>query len=555
MPAVRYRITGLALPPSVVDDARQLEATLASILGVATTEVRNPVVIKHSLDARRRPARHIYSLEVDVPDAAAPRPRPPRGANVQVVDEDTRPAALRASRVLADAPTLATLPDTFRPVVVGAGPAGLFAALALARMGIPPLILERGEPIEQRIARVDKLWDDGELDPESNVLFGEGGASAFSDGKIYTRTRSPQVSSVLKELVEMGADPRILVNARPHIGSDVMVRLLAAFRERLRGLGVEFRYRCKVVGLLREGKAIVGVRIDGGEELRRAPVLMAPGHSARDTFAFLVEAGIPVEAWSTALGVRIEHPQQLIDRIQYKTTRPRGDALPPADYHLAWHGRGGRGSYTFCNCPGGRIVAATNTPGQIVTNGMANARRDGLFANSAVVVQVRPEDYLPYGEPSDPLIGFRYQDVWEEKAFALGGGEYRAPAQRVVDFLEGEPSSAPLETSYHPGTTPANLRDCLPQPVADAIAQSLVSFGRRLRGFDGPLGVLVGVESRTSSPVRVLRDDDCRALDVEGFYPVGEGAGYAGGIVSAAVDGITAAEAMVKRARLRVARD
>ncbi|MCO4773450.1 MAG: hypothetical protein KDA24_25680 [Deltaproteobacteria bacterium] len=550
---MRYRITGLALAPHVVDDRRMLDAALAQILGVATTEIRNAVVIKHSLDARRRPARHVYSLEVDIPDEATPRPRAPRGANVRVVDEGTQPAALRASGVLADAPSIASLPEGFRPVVVGAGPAGLFAALALARLGAPPILLERGEAIEPRAEKVQKLWGEGELDPESNMLFGEGGAGAFSDGKIYTRTRNPQVSSVLKELVELGANPRILVDARPHIGADVLRRILSSFRGRLQGLGVELRYGAKVVGLLREGKAIVGVRLEGGEELRRAPVLMAPGHSARDTFAFLLEAGIPMEAWSTALGVRIEHPQQMIDRIQYKSSHPRRDGLPPADYHLAWHGRGGRGSYTFCNCPGGRIVSATNLPGHIVTNGLANSTRDGQYANSAVVVQVRPDDYLPYGSPEDPLIGFRFQDVWEEKAFALGGGGYRAPAQRVVDYLDARPSSSALETSYAPGTTPSNLRDCLPEPVADAIAQSLHSFGRRLRGFDGPMGVLVGVESRTSCPVRILRDDECRALDVEGFYPVGEGAGYAGGIVSAAVDGIRAAESMFKRAKARVA--
>ena len=555
MPAVRYRITGLALLPDVVGDPRQLAAALSRILGVAANEIRNPVVIKHSLDARRRPARHVYSLEVDVPDAATPRPRPPRGANVRVVDEATQPAALRASGVLADAPVVASFPDDFRPVVVGAGPAGLFAALALARLGAPPIILERGEPIGPRADKVDALWERGELDPESNMLFGEGGAGAFSDGKIYTRTRNPQVSSVLKELVEMGASPGILVDARPHIGADVLQRILTSFRGRLASLGVEIRYQTKVTALLREERAIVGVRLEGGEELHRAPVLMAPGHSARDTFAFLHEAEIPMEAWSTALGVRIEHPQQMIDRIQYKSSHPRSNGLPPADYHLAWHGRGGRGSYTFCNCPGGRIVAATNLDGHIVTNGMANSRRDGAYANSAVVVQVRPGDYLPYGEEGDPLIGFAFQDVWEQKAFALGGGDYRAPAQRVVDFLEARPSTVELQTSYRPGTTPANLRDCLPESVANAIAQSLHSFGRRLRGFDGPLGVLVGVESRTSSPVRILRDEECRALDVAGFYPVGEGAGYAGGIVSAAVDGIRAAEAMVRHCRTRVAAD
>lgn len=549
---MRYRITGLALQPSVVEDSRQFAAALARILGVATTEVRAPVVIKHSLDARRRPARHIYSVEVDIPDAAEPRPRAPRGANVKLVDEDTAPAALRAPGVLADASELASLPDSFRPVVIGGGPAGLFGALALARLGAPPILLERGQRIEERASAVERLWERGELDPESNMLFGEGGAGAFSDGKIYTRTRNPQVSSVLKELVELGAQPRILVDARPHMGADVLKRVLSALRTRLLDLGVEVRHGARVTGLLREGKAIVGVRV-GDEELRRAPVLLAAGHSARDTFRFLADADVPMEAWSTAMGVRIEHPQEMIDRIQYKQSHARAAGLPPADYHLAWHGRGGRGSYTFCMCPGGRIVPATSTPGHLVTNGMAEAARDGRFANSAIVVQVRPGDYADHGAPDDPLRGFAFQDAWEQRAFALGGGHFLAPAQRVVDFLEDRPSHGELETSYRPGVTSANLRACLPEPVADAIGASLVSFGRRLRGFDGPLGVLVGLESRTSSPVRLLRDDDCRSLGLEGLYPVGEGAGYAGGIISAAVDGIRAAEAMIKRARTRVA--
>jgi uncharacterized protein len=551
---MRYRLTGLALEPDLVEDERRVADVLARILGVSLAEIHNPIVVKHSLDARRRPVRHVWSIEVDVPDAAEPRPRPPRGANIRLLDEGVAPAALRAKGVLAEAPVPHRLPTDFRPLIVGAGPAGLFAALALARLGAPPLVLERGGTVEQRMESVESFWSTGELDPESNVLFGEGGAGTFSDGKIYTRTRNPSVSSVLKELVELGASPRILVEARPHIGRDRLRRIIVSFRRRLHELGVEVRFGVRVTDLLREGDRIVGVRLSDGSELRRAPVVMATGHSARDSFAAMQAAGVPLEAWSSAIGLRIEHPQAFIDRAQYKVEGARARGLPPADYHLAWHGRGGRGSYTFCMCPGGQIIAASNHPGHLVTNGMSDSDRAGRWANAGVVVQVRAADYAPFGAPDDPLIGFRFQDAWEERAFALGGGGFVAPAQRVVDFLDDRPSFGPVETSYSPGTVPANLRDCLPGEIADSLAQALVAFGRRLRGFDGPQGALVGVETRTSCPVRVLRDDECRCFGVRGFYPVGEGAGYAGGIVSAAVDGIRAAGFMVEHAAAKLAR-
>lgn len=550
---MRYRLTGLALDAHVVEDSRQLADALARILGLLPTEVVDPVVIKHSLDARRRPARHIWSIEVDVADGAEVRPRPPRGANIRHVDENTAPAALRAEGVMRDAPPTKSLPPSFRPVVVGAGPAGLFAALALARLGASPLLLERGQRVERRTQDVDAYWDHGMLDPESNVLFGEGGAGTFSDGKIYTRSRNSAVSAVLQELVDLGVPSRILIEARPHIGSDRIRALLVSLRQRLLDLGVEVRFGARVTRLLREGDRIVGVALADGEEIRRAPVLLAAGQSARGAFAMMQEAGVSMEAWSSAIGVRIEHPQSFIDQAQYKVSHARVRGLPPADYHLAWHGRRSRGSYTFCMCPGGKIIAASNLPGHVVTNGMSRSDRGGPWANSALVVQVRPKDYAPYGDPSDPLIGFRFQDTWEQKAAELGGGEFRAPAQWVDDFLDGRPSHRPVETTYQPGTTPSDLRQCLPEPVSAALGEALMAFGRRVRGFDGPEGRLVGVETRTSCPVRVQRDDECRAWGLKGFYPVGEGAGYAGGIVSAAVDGLRAAEWMVKHAAVQSA--
>jgi uncharacterized FAD-dependent dehydrogenase len=459
---------------------------------------------------------------------------------------------LRAKGVLEEAPAARRLPSGFAPIIVGAGPAGLFAALALGRLGASPLVLERGPRLEQRNEDVEAFWEDGELTEDSGVMFGEGGAGTYSDGKIYTRTRNPAVSSVLKELVELGASPRILVEARPHIGHDLLQEIQLNFRDLLEDLGVEVRFGARVEGLLRDGDRIIGVRLADGSEIRRGPVMMATGHSARDSFVAMRDAGVPLEAWSSAIGLRVEHPQDFVDQAQYKMTNPQLRGLPPADYHLAWHGGGGRGSYTFCMCPGGRVIGASNLPGQLFLNGMSDASRGGQFASAGLVVQVRAADYHPYGDPNDPLIGFKYQDVWESKAFELGGGGYIAPAQRVEDFIEGRMSRGTLETSYRPGVRAADLRSCLPDYVADALAGALHAFGRRIQGFDGPLGILLGVETRTSSPVRVLRDDECRAFGVKDFYPVGEGAGYAGGIVSAAVDGIRAAELMVEHASAKL---
>jgi uncharacterized FAD-dependent dehydrogenase len=542
---MRYRLTGLALDPSAAADPLQLRELVARALGVSRSELVDVAVVRQSLDARRKPARHVFSVEATVSPGALPRLRPPRGSAVTRLDGPAAPAST--------GPTVGTttLPPSFRPVVVGAGPAGLFTALTLARLGAPPLVLERGGPIEERPRRVLAIDQDGLLDPEDNYLFGEGGAAVFTDGKIYTRTRSPQVTAVVQELVALGAPPRILVDARPHIGSDLLPGVIRNFHQRLRDLGVDLRTGCRVDGLLREGATVVGVRTASGEEVPRTPVFLATGHSARDVLEMLAAEAVPMEPWATAIGLRIEHPQRWVDRLQYKGSEVRAPGVPPADYHLAHHGRDGRGVYTFCMCPGGRVVAATHRRDRVVTNGAATADRGGPLANAAVVVQVRVMDYQEHGDLRDPLVGVRFLDHWERRAAELGGGDLKAPIQRVQDFIAGRPSSEAPPSSWTPGTTPSDLRSCLPTAVADDLAEAISAFGRRMRGFDGPHGALLGVETRTSSPIRILRDDLGCALGVPGLHPVGEGAGHAGGIVSSAVDGIRSAELAVAAARGR----
>ncbi|MCK6529319.1 hypothetical protein L6R50_17780 [Myxococcota bacterium] len=531
------RVHGVVMPPSEAEDPAAARARIAALLPVEEHRLAEVRLERRSLDARARPPRfehrflcrlepgtrlrlpiHRGSLRVEGADPPREDPAPPRRA----------------------------FPPGFRPVVVGAGPAGLWAALTLARLGAPPLLVERGRAVEERGPAVNRHWREGVLDPENNVLFGEGGAGTFSDGKIYTRIRDPRAARVLRDLHELGAPVGILVDGRPHIGTDRLKVVLMRLRRLLADLGVEVRFGTRAEGLVVEGGRLTRLRLSGGEEVPAPAVVLAPGHSARDTFRWLRALGVPMEARPTAIGVRIEHSQALIDRIQYGCVREEA-GLPPSDYHLACDaGRGRpRRVWSFCMCPGGKVISASNEVGLQVTNGMSYSKRAAGFGNAGLIAQVPVEDYDPHGAPDDPLRGLRFQEVWERRAWEAAGGGFVAPVQRAADLLAGRPTEdEEILGSYLPGMRGTDLSSCLPAPVLESLKGALRVFDARMPGFAGREALLVGVESRTSSPVRIVRGADLQCPGFEGLYPVGEGAGYAGGIVSAAVDGVSAAEAI-----------
>ncbi|MBS3751556.1 MAG: hypothetical protein KGY39_08645, partial [Anaerolineales bacterium] len=407
--------------------------------------------------------------------------------------------------------------------------------------GFEPLLLERGKKVRERAADTFEFWREGRLNPESNVQFGEGGAGTFSDGKLYTRVsdRANRDRKVLREFVRAGAPEEILYLNKPHLGTLRLVKILQKMRDRIQSLGGRYRYQSRVVDLLLEDGRVCGVRLEDGEEILARHVILAVGHSARDTFRMLHERGAALEAKPFSIGLRIEHPQSLIDSSQYgkQAGHPR---LGAADYQLVHHGSRGRSVYTFCMCPGGTVLAAASELETVVTNGMSQYGRNAANANSAVVCEVSPRDY-----PGGPLAGIAFQRRWEEAAFQAGGENYHAPAQLVGDFLAGRASRSlgAVEPTYQPGVRPADLRACLPDYAAAAIREALPAFEEKIRGFAMEEAVLTGVETRTSSPVRILRGEDYQSISIPGLYPAGEGAGYAGGILSSAVDGIKAAEA------------
>jgi len=425
-----------------------------------------------------------------------------------------------------------------RIIIVGTGPAGLFAALRLTEYGLAPLLLERGKPMPERVRDVQAFWSRGALDTESNVQFGEGGAGTFSDGKLTTRVKDPNIRYVLDRLVQFGAPREILHLAKPHIGTDRLRGVVTAFRQHLEGQGVTVRFQKRLSGLAIGAGRLNGVIIDGREEYPCDILVLAPGHSARDTYRMLADQGVRLEPKPFAIGVRVEHPQELINRIQYGlASHPQ---LPPADYHLAYNNtRTGRSAYSFCMCPGGVVVAGASEAGGVVTNGMSSHLRNAPFANSALVVTVGRDDFTGSG----PLAGMEFQRHWEERAYRAGGGDYRAPAQNLMSFL-GRPGSYRLASSYRPGVRETDLAQVLPDYVVENLREGLIHFDRKMRGFVTGEATLTGVETRTSSPLRIVRGDDFQSVSLPGLYPAGEGAGYAGGIMSAALDGIRVADAI-----------
>jgi hypothetical protein len=437
-------------------------------------------------------------------------------------------------------------------VVIGCGPCGLFAGLILAEAGFRPIILDRGKVVRQRTKDTWGFWRKGVLNPESNVQYGEGGAGTFSDGKLYSQIRDPDHlgRKVLTEFVEAGAPEEILWVAKPHIGTFRLVSMVEKMRAKIEALGGEYRFETKVEDLVietgRDGQRhLRGLVLASGETIRTDHVVLAVGHSARDTFAMLHARGVAMAAKPFSIGVRIEHPQGVIDRARYGAFA-RHPRLGAADYKLVHHAGNGRSAYSFCMCPGGTVVAAASEPGRVVTNGMSQYSRAERNANAGIVVGITPEDY-----PGGPLAGIDFQRHWEERAFAAGGGTYAAPAQRVEDFLKARASTTLGEVipSYKPGVTPADLSACLPGFAVEAIREALPAFARQIPGFAMADAVMTGVETRTSSPLRIGRDASFQSPNTRGLFPAGEGAGYAGGILSAGVDGIRVAEAVIRAMR------
>ena len=538
------RLTDLKLPLDHGEAA--LTAAILKRLHIEAAALTGYSIARRGYDARKRGAiMLIYALDVDTTREAELLQRFADDPHVQ-------PTPNTDYHFVAKAPSR----PEHRPLVVGFGPCGLFAGLILAQMGFRPIILDRGKEVRERTKDTWDLWRKRNLHPESNVQFGEGGAGTFSDGKLHSQIRDPlhHGRKVLTEFVKAGAPEEILYVSKPHIGTFRLVTMVENMRATIESLGGEIRFSQRVDDLLLEPCAdgqqqIRGVTLASGEQIRADHVVLALGHSARDTFEMLHARGVYLEAKPFSIGFRIEHPQSVIDRARFGPQAGH-PVLGAADYKLVHHGKDGRSVYSFCMCPGGTVVAAASEPGRVVTNGMSQYSRNERNANAALVCDITPADFAAYGE--GPLAGVALQRYWETHAFELGGGDYTAPAQRVEDFLAGRATTAlgDVTPSYKPGVCLTDLSTALPDYAIAAIRAAIPIFARQIRGYELPDAILTGVETRTSSPVRIRRQpEDLQSLNTQGLYPAGEGAGYAGGILSAAVDGIRVAEAVAMSLR------
>lgn len=508
-------------------DCGDLTDEAARILKIKKENIKELKIRRKSLDARKKVNIHyLYSVDVSVKDEEKLL-RKNRDKNVckSTYEKYVPQGEWKTEK---------------RPVVVGFGPAGMFAALVLAEKGLSPIVLERGKDVDKRTEDVEKFWNGGEFDPESNVQFGEGGAGTFSDGKLTTRIKDGRCDYVTSELIEAGAPEETAYEAKPHIGTDKLKTVVKNIRNKITDLGGEIRFESKLTKIGVSGGAVKYAEVNGNSKIETDNVILAIGHSARDTFEMLNDIGVKMERKPFAAGVRIEHRQENINTAQYGFF---ADKLPPADYMLTYTTKDGRGVYSFCMCPGGYVVSAASEKGRLAVNGMSEYARDGENANSAVLVQVNPDDF----GSDDVLAGIEFQRKIEEAAYKAGGEDYSAPVQRYGDFVDGRVTCCEgiVKHSYKPSIKFADLNEVLPEFISDSLKEAIPAMGRKLKGFDSPDALMTGVETRSSSPVRIVRDKQGVCIGIKGLYPTGEGAGYAGGIISAAVDGVRQAENVI----------
>ena len=524
------RLGGIKL--ALGESEELLAPKVAAILDISINDIIAIEVIRKAIDARRNKQPHfVYAVRISVSE------------ETKLPTEFNKGLQLPEDKDKSEIPLLLSVcPPKFPVVVIGSGPAGLFAAYVLARRGVPLLLLERGTPIEERTKDVHEFWGKGIPNPRSNVLFGEGGAGTFSDGKLTSRTKNPYSSWVKEILVKMGAPSAILTEAKPHIGTDKLRQIIVNFRKTIIDMGCRIEFTAQATDFLIRQGAIAAIIVNGKDEIKTNQVILAIGQSADDTYWKLFERGVQMEAKPFAMGLRVEHPQELINSIQYGKWNNHPQ-LPPAEYFVtASIPDLNRSVYTFCMCPGGSVIGCCPFAGFVITNGMSNAKRSGEFANSAIVVNVRVDDLTSYGQP---LGGLNFRQLWERKAFLSGGSNYQAPAQKMIDFLQGKPAGIVMRTSFLPGVKPAEIQEILPEFVTNSLRRGIREFNKKMPGFITEDAHLIGVETRTSSPVRICRRSDGQSENIGGIYPCGEGAGYAGGIISSALDGIKAAQNLI----------